>query len=626
MAGVNMKLKALLAADAASKAVAALTGDDVVLIDRTSSMTWQPLIDQLEEVAGGFPGTSGVHVGDSISFDVKAAIRPLVVTSAMTERPSLHALLLACGFEVSTWDEAQITDKDVGDGDGSTNSFNITLNGGDPVVDGSVTIKATVGGVEKEITWDASGVVSGDGTGTIDHNAGTLSTVAFTAGAPDSGTDLTATFQKAEQVVENIGTGDGTTTPSVSGLDRANVNRGSVSIACDAQTGTDDNSSNLDQGDLATGGTLTYASGVMAGTLTWDSNTTNSEPIIATYNAKVRGPYNIIYTLKPTGHGEASVRFYAVKSGGGGGRIGEASNVRGTGVIVATRRKHVMLEAALQGVFSRWANVTSLPTWATTSQRGKIAHFKADTTINVSKVIVQDEDTGEDATAALGTGPYTGTLPRTAKAGSLRIFLESGSEEVFTDPTQTGVLVGSDGGTGTYDYVTQAWSITLGSAPAVSINILADYHHDEAFSGTMLDVKAPMDAFDVTPEETANGTGGFDEISLDAKQPSAELQVRLADDGDFDPRAIATSQAAIDSKTEWKDPSDKANRVVMEMVHVVGNEGITIGDEARAPVTFRGPLLWGQPGDVGVDGSDYGTNPNKDGFRLRFRTDPALQA
>lgn len=625
MAGVNFKLKALLAADAASKVPSALTGDDVILIDRSSTMDWQPLIDQIEEVAGGFPGTGGVHIGDSLKYNIKGALRPLVVTSAMTERPTVHALLLACGFEVSTWDESQITDKDVGDGDGSTNSFNITLNGGDPVVDGSVTIKATVGGVEKSITWDVSGSVSGDGTGTIDHNAGTLSTVAFTAGAPDSGTDLTATFQKAEEVVENIGTGDGTTTPSVSGLDRANVNRSSISIVCDAQTGTDDGSGALDQGDLATGGTMTYSSGAIGGTLTWDSNTTSGKPIIATYNARMLGPYNIIYTLKPTGHGEASFRFYAVKSGGGGGRIGEASNVRGVGFINATRRKHVMLEAALEGVFSRWVNVTSLPTWATTSQRGKIAHFKADTTIKAYKVVVQDEDTGEDATAAGGTGPYTGTIPRTVTKGSLRIFL-SGSGEVFTDPTQTGVLVGSDGGTGTFDYVTSAWSITLGSGPATDINILTDYHYDETFSGTMLDIKAPQDAFDVTPEETANGTGGFDEISLDAKQPQAELQMRLSDDGDFDPRAIAISQSPIESKTEWKDPADKANRVIMELVHVVGNEGITIGEEARAPVTFKGPLLWGQPGDVGVDGTDYGTNPNKDGFRLRFRTDPALQA
>ena len=157
MAGVNMQLKGLLLADAASKTVSQLTGDDVVFIARDSSMNWQPLIDQLEEVAGGFPGTPGVHNGDSISFDVKAAIRPLVVTSAMTERPNVHAILLACGFEVSTWDEAQITSKDVGDGDGSTNSFNITLNDSDPVVDGSVTITATVSGVDETITWDTSG-------------------------------------------------------------------------------------------------------------------------------------------------------------------------------------------------------------------------------------------------------------------------------------------------------------------------------------------------------------------------------------------------------------------------------------------------------------------------------------
>lgn len=86
-----------------------------------------------------------------------------------------------------------------------------------------------------------------------------------------------------------------------------------------------------------------------------------------------------------------------------------------------------------------------------------------------------NEDTTVNTTASVG--PFAGTIPGMVDGPIIPGSITIGpvGEEQFTDANGDGVLVGGSGGTGTINYQTGAFSITLNSASAGGIDILASY-------------------------------------------------------------------------------------------------------------------------------------------------------
>lgn len=89
----------------------------------------------------------------------------------------------------------------VGSGDGTTTSFNATLD--TLVVPGSVNVSFTVGGTSYTATDDGNGNISTtEVSGTIDYRTGNLS-LTFTT-APDSGTSIDVSYQIYSEVLVTV--------------------------------------------------------------------------------------------------------------------------------------------------------------------------------------------------------------------------------------------------------------------------------------------------------------------------------------------------------------------------------------------------------------------------------------
>ncbi|MCB0222043.1 MAG: right-handed parallel beta-helix repeat-containing protein [Chrysiogenetes bacterium] len=149
---------------------------------------------------------------------------------------------------------------------------------------------------------------------------------------------------------------------------------------------------------------------------------------------------------------------------------------------------------------------------------------------------ISNWDTGDDL--AIGTSAYMSKLEtfgsqevddgadviledvnwRRIDPGSVSI--NAGGEETFTDPGEDGVLVGGSGGTGTIDYATGEFSITLNSAAAGTGNIVgtfdavigdgggmyaADLTEDNAYGGLIVE----FNGLRVSGNTAMNAGGGI---------------------------------------------------------------------------------------------------------------------
>lgn len=110
----------------------------------------------------------------------------------------------------------------------------------------------------------------------------------------------------------------------------------------------------------------------------------------------------------------------------------------------------------------------------------------------IDKDTISDYTAVDDEVADSGDGTtktFTGTLAFKAAGAKRSCFAV-----IFTDGTETfnddysGVLTGDQGGTGTINYITGAYSITFNSAPANSTdNITVDYNWEDPTSGGIAD-------------------------------------------------------------------------------------------------------------------------------------------
>lgn len=95
--------------------------------------------------------------------------------------------------------------------------------------------------------------------------------------------------------------------------------------------------------------------------------------------------------------------------------------------------------------------------------------------------------------AAIGTGngvatTFTGTLPNNNPVFHLTNFyiaVTDGYELLLDD--RSGGLVGSNGGTGTINYITGAYSVTFGTAPANGAPVTASYYQEDSVDGGVCD-------------------------------------------------------------------------------------------------------------------------------------------
>jgi len=79
-----------------------------------------------------------------------------------------------------------------GAGDGTNTAPALTALANTPILAGSVTIHSTAGAAAKSVTDDGAGVLSGDGTGTIDYETGAIAVTWATA--PDASTNITSDY------------------------------------------------------------------------------------------------------------------------------------------------------------------------------------------------------------------------------------------------------------------------------------------------------------------------------------------------------------------------------------------------------------------------------------------------
>ncbi|TES83259.1 MAG: hypothetical protein E3J92_03345, partial [Dehalococcoidia bacterium] len=143
---------------------------------------------------------------------------------------------------------------------------------------------------------------------------------------------------------------------------------------------------------------------------------------------------------------------------------------------------------------------------------------------------ITGEDTGTDTAANIG--PFTGTsltyLP--IYPGSITIADDAGppAEETFTDTDGDGVLTGDNGGFGTIDYATGAWSVTYGAAATGGDNILATY--DTSFACFDVYAVAGAPGFETLSKAYAVVTAPLTSITFPLNTASV-VEIR-AGDGD----------------------------------------------------------------------------------------------
>lgn len=149
--------------------------------------------------------TSRVYTGGNSNFFdwvsyPKTTDAPRIIFTNNTDIPQQYDGTTVTDFLASFKDGTQVTNELIAVGDGSTVSYTHTTVQM-PVVQGSVTVNATVSSSGVSMTDDGNGNLSGDaGTGTIDYVSGQM-TLTFST-APDNATNIEVTYTPSDGYIE----------------------------------------------------------------------------------------------------------------------------------------------------------------------------------------------------------------------------------------------------------------------------------------------------------------------------------------------------------------------------------------------------------------------------------------
>lgn len=135
---------------------------------------------------------------NTASVDENAYSDAYVIPVNDGELIQITGILLSSGTKILVKCPPTQNSASIGNGDGTTTSFNATLD--TLIVPGSVSISFTVGGASYTATDDGNGNISTtEVSGTIDYKTGNLN-LTFTT-APDNGTSINVSYQIYSEVL-----------------------------------------------------------------------------------------------------------------------------------------------------------------------------------------------------------------------------------------------------------------------------------------------------------------------------------------------------------------------------------------------------------------------------------------
>lgn len=404
-----------------------------------------------------------------------------------------------------------VPDEDIGDGDGSNKEFSGTLAhpGAKP---GTLVIHAVVVGDTTETFTDkGDGTLVSDlgGMGSIDYASGKYS-VEFNT-APKNGEDIYACYVGDFTIYkpfsdEDVGTGDGTSLEFSGTLAHPGIKPGSLEIRAPVVGGgtevfTDNGDGTLVSDATPPGsGTINYSSGAFS--VTFTNAPADGEDVLASYFGSTLHYQFTADGLNPV----YDVRFINYASGQALDYWGETLDLPRsyTGKAMESDADYrvrllaelrdfteaLMVETVKEKVESvlgtgKIPEVTELwvlaPDWPITwcnDDPDKVFTTWVPWDGLVDFLVVLKPGTVDDEVIGTGEDPpkytFTGNLSQTPVKKKSITIADFSEDETFTDDGK-GNLSSGEGGSGTIDYDTGAYSVTFIIPPENGENVLADY-------------------------------------------------------------------------------------------------------------------------------------------------------